>query len=72
MREHGVRCTNVCPGGVATDFAIGTGRTRDMPALEGMMSPDDVAAVVMFVITRPRGHRVLEVALRPMSEESWG
>ena len=72
MREHGVRCTNVCPGGVATDFAIGTGRTRDMPALEGMMSPDDVAAVVMFVITRPPGHRVLEVALRPMSEESWG
>ena len=53
MREHGVRCTNVCPGGVATDFAIGTGRTRDMPALEGMMSPDDVAAVVMFVDHAP-------------------
>src|SRR5205085_8112573 len=22
LREHGVRCTNVCPGGVATDFAM--------------------------------------------------
>jgi len=39
MREHGVRCTNICPGGVATDFAIGTGRTEDMPELAGMMSP---------------------------------
>ena len=35
LREHGVRCTNVCPGGVATDFAIGTGRTRDMPSSRG-------------------------------------
>ena len=38
-----------------------------------MMSPEDVAEVVMFVLTlRLRGHRVLEVALRPVSEESWG
>ena len=22
LREHGIRCTNVCPGGVATDFAL--------------------------------------------------
>ena len=30
LRERGVRCTNVCPGGVATDFALeeGRGRTR--------------------------------------------
>ena len=26
LREQGVRCSNICPGGVATDFAIGTGR----------------------------------------------
>jgi 3-oxoacyl-[acyl-carrier protein] reductase len=72
LREKGVRCTNVCPGGVATDFAMGTGRTPDMPELAGMMSAEDVAAVVMFAITRPRTHRVLEIALRPVSEESWG
>ena len=28
LREHGVRCTNVCPGGVATDFAMGRGPRR--------------------------------------------
>jgi NADP-dependent 3-hydroxy acid dehydrogenase YdfG len=72
LREQGVRCTNVCPGGVATDFAMGRGRTPDMPALAGMMRPDDVAEVVMFVLTRPREHRILEVALRPVTETSWG
>ena len=72
LREKGVRCTNVCPGGVATDFAMGRGRTPDMPALAGMMTPADVAETVMFVLTRPRTHRILEVALRPVTETSWG
>lgn len=72
LREHGIRCTNVCPGGVATDFAMGRGRTPDMPALGGMMTSQDVAEVVTFVLTRPRSHRILETALRPMTEESWG
>ena len=72
LREHGIRCTNVCPGGVATDFAMGRGRTPEMPALAGMMRPDEVAETVLFVLTRPRNHRILEVALRPASEASWG
>jgi len=72
LREHGIRCTNVCPGGVATDFAMGRGRTPDMPALAGMMAPEDVAETVMFVLTRPRTHRILEVAMRPVTEQSWG
>jgi 3-oxoacyl-[acyl-carrier protein] reductase len=72
LRERGVRCTNVCPGGVHTDFAMGRGRTPDMPALAGMMDATDVAELVMFVLTRPRTHRILEVALRPVAETSWG
>jgi NADP-dependent 3-hydroxy acid dehydrogenase YdfG len=72
LREHGVRCSNVCPGGVATDFAMGRGRTPDMPQLEGMMTSEDVADVVVFVLTRPRNHRILETAFRPVTEESWG
>src|SRR5690606_38507873 len=59
LREKGVRCTNVAPGGVATDFAMGRGRTPDMPALQHMMDPDDVAEAVMYVLTRPRNHRIL-------------
>jgi NADP-dependent 3-hydroxy acid dehydrogenase YdfG len=72
LREQGVRCSNVCPGGVATDFAMGRGRTPDMPALAGMMTPEDVAEVVRFVITRPRNHRILETAFRPVAEPAWG
>jgi 3-oxoacyl-[acyl-carrier protein] reductase len=57
---------------VRTDFAMGTGREPGMPILEGMMTADDVAEVVMHCLTRPRHLRILETALRPMSEASWG
>lgn len=72
LRERGVRCTSVCPGGVATDFAMGHGRTPEMPQLAGMMSAQDVAEAVLFVVTRPRNHRILEIAFRPVTETSWG
>jgi 3-oxoacyl-[acyl-carrier protein] reductase len=72
LRPQGVRCTNVCPGGVATDFAMGRGRTPDMPELAGMMTAQDVADAVLFVLTRPRNHRILEMAFRPVTETSWG
>jgi 3-oxoacyl-[acyl-carrier protein] reductase len=72
LREHGVRCTNVCPGGVATDFALAEGYGRPPDALPGMMSAEDVAEVVLFCLTRPHGYRILETALRPMKEASWG
>ena len=72
LRTEGVRCTNICPGGVATEFAMGRGRTPEMPELAGMMTADDVAEAVLFAITRPRNHRILEMAFRPVTEESWG
>jgi 3-oxoacyl-[acyl-carrier protein] reductase len=72
LREHGIRCTNVCPGGVATGFALGEGRGRTPDSLEGMMTAEDVAEVVVFALTRPRGHRLMTVSFRPMSEASWG
>lgn len=72
LRERGIRCTSVCPGGVATDFALDDDRGRTPDALPGMMTAEEVAEVVLFVLTRPRSHRLLEVALRPMTEQSWG
>ena len=70
LRERGVRATNVCPGGVATDFALGAGRPE--AALEGMMTAEDVAEVVAFCVTRPRGLRMMTASFRPMSEGSAG
>jgi len=72
LREHGIRCTNVCPGGVATEFALEEGRGRTPDALPGMMVAEDVAEVVVFVLERPRRFRILEAAMRPMTEGSWG
>ena len=72
LMPAGVRCTNISPGGIATDFAMGHGRTPDMPELETMMSADEVAEVVLFALTRPRSHRLLTASFRPMGEDSWG
>ncbi len=70
LREHGVRATNVCPGGIATDFAMGTGRSEG--STEGMMTPEDVADTVLYCVTRPRSWRMLTMSYRPMIESSWG
>lgn len=73
LRERGIRCSNVCPGGVATNFGMDRGlRTPDMPELEHMMRPEDVADVVLFILKRPHRYRILEMAFRAMNEPSWG
>jgi len=70
LREHGVRATCVSPGGIATDFAMGTG--RDESSTEGMMTPEEVAGTVVYCVTRPPSWRVLTMSYRPMMEGSWG
>jgi NADP-dependent 3-hydroxy acid dehydrogenase YdfG len=70
LREHGVRATNVCPGGIATDFAMGTGRSEG--STEGMMTAEEVADTVVYCVTRPPSFRVLTMSYRPMMEGSWG
>ena len=72
LRERGVRATCICPGAVNTNFAIGTGRTEGDPALEGMLTAEEVADVVLFTVTRPRRMRILTTSFRPMIEPSWG
>jgi len=72
LREKNVRCSSVCPGGIATDFALAEGYGRTPDVLPGMMSAEDVAEIVLFILTRPRSHRILETAIRPMTETSWG
>ena len=72
LRERGVRATCICPGGVNTEFAIGTGREEGDPELEGLLTPDEVAEVVLFAVTRPKRMRILTASFRPMTEASWG
>jgi NADP-dependent 3-hydroxy acid dehydrogenase YdfG len=72
LREQGVRATCICPGGVNTSFAMGSGRTEGDPELEGMLTADEVADVVLFTVTRPRRMRILTTSFRPVIEPSWG
>ena len=73
LREQGIRCSNVCPGGVATDFAMGRGRT---PGHARAGRDDDLRGRGrggrVRARRRPRNHRILETAFRPVTEESWG
>ncbi len=68
LRGKGVRVTAICPGGVATGFAFGAGRSPDMPELEDMMSPEQVADAIVFALRQDPAFRTLRHVLRPMSE----
>jgi len=46
--------------------------TSSFLELEGMLTADEVADVLMFTITQPRGMRILTTSFRPMTEASWG
>ena len=72
LRGRGVRATCLCPGGVKTNFAIGTGRSEGDTELDRMLTADQVADVVLFAVTRPRNMRILTTSFRPMAEASWG
>ena len=68
FREHGIRVTTLCPGGVATEFAMGAGRTPDMAGLDEMMRAEDVAAAVVTVLQQPRSMRSLVWSMRSIHE----
>jgi 3-oxoacyl-[acyl-carrier protein] reductase len=68
LREHGIRVITICPGGTATEFAMGAGRTPDMPGLDEMMRPEDVADAVVTVLEQPRTMRSLVWSMRSIHE----
>ena len=68
LREHGIRVSTLCPGGTATEFAMGAGRTPDMPGLAKMMRPEDVAEAVVTVLKQPRSMRTLVWSMRSIHE----
>ena len=69
LRSKGVRVTVIAPGGVATEFAMGTGRTPDMPGLDDMLRAEDVAAAVVTVLKQPASMRTLVWSMRSIHED---
>lgn len=72
LRPHGIKVGVVCPGGVKTEFAIGTGRTEEGVAASQMLEAEDVAASVLLMATQPDHSRIAEIRMRPMIEPLFG
>ncbi|WP_052668690.1 SDR family oxidoreductase [Nitriliruptor alkaliphilus] len=68
LREHDIRVSTICPGGTATEFAMGAGRTPDMPGLADMLRPEDVATAIVTVLRQPRTMRTLVWSMRSIHE----
>jgi NADP-dependent 3-hydroxy acid dehydrogenase YdfG len=68
LREKNIRVSTLCPGGTATEFAMGAGRTPDMPGLDDMLRAEDVAAAVVTVLRQPRSMRTLLWSMRSIHE----
>ncbi|MDV6317549.1 SDR family oxidoreductase [Chromohalobacter sp. HP20-39] len=65
---QGVRATHLCPGDVATDFLEQRPQVPGESARAAMLSPEDIARTVDFVIDAPQHVRVDEMVLSPLSQ----
>lgn len=68
LHRENIRTTVIAPGGVATEFAMGAGRTPDMPGLANMLRPEDVAAAIVTVLQQPPHMRTLLWSMRHITE----
>lgn len=68
LRTKGIKVGVICPGGVKTEFALGTGRTEEGVAKSGMLEASDVAGAVLLACTQSPGSRIIEIQMRTMAE----
>ncbi len=69
LRSKNIRVSMIAPGGVATEFAMGAGRTPDMPGLDEMLRPENVADAVVSVLRQPKNMRSLLWSMRSIHED---
>ncbi len=72
LRPHGIRVGLLLPGGVKTEFAIGTGRTEEGVQASGMLEAQDVANSALLMAAQPAHSRIIEIRMRPMVEPLYG
>ena len=68
LRPHGIKVGVICPGGVKTEFALGTGRTVESVSESGWLEAEDVAEVVRLACVQSPAARIIEVQMRSMVE----
>ncbi|WP_432523432.1 SDR family oxidoreductase [Kineococcus sp. SYSU DK006] len=64
--RHGVRACHLCPGDIATDFLDQRPEVPDAAARASMLTADDVARTVQFVLDSPPHVRVDELVVSPV------
>jgi NADP-dependent 3-hydroxy acid dehydrogenase YdfG len=69
LRAKNIRVSTICPGGTATEFAMGAGRTPDMPGLDNMMRPENLADAIVTVLSQPKSMRTLIWSMRSIDEQ---
>ncbi len=65
---HGIRACHLCPGDVDTDFLALRPQVPDAGARAVMLSPEDVAAAVLFVLRSPAHVRIDELVISPVAQ----
>jgi NADP-dependent 3-hydroxy acid dehydrogenase YdfG len=68
LRTKGIKVGVLCPGGVKTEFALGTGRTEEGVRQSGMLDAEDVAQAVLLACTQSANSRIIEIQMRTMAE----
>jgi 3-oxoacyl-[acyl-carrier protein] reductase len=68
LNSENIRVSIIAPGGVHTEFAMGFGRTEDMPGLDNMLRPENVADAIVTVLTQPASMRTLLWSMRHVTE----
>jgi NADP-dependent 3-hydroxy acid dehydrogenase YdfG len=70
LRERGIRVSTIGPAGTATEFAMGAGRTEDMPELRTYLRAEDIAFAIRTVLEQPRRLRTQYWTLWSMAQGS--
>jgi len=70
LRDMGIRVTTIGPAGTSTEFAMGTGRTEDMPELTTYLKPEDIAFAIRTVLEQPRRLRTQYWTIWSMAQGS--
>ena len=68
--DHGVRACHLCPGDVATDFLQQRPQVPDEAARALMLTPEDVARTVQFVLDSPAHVRIDELVVSPVTRST--
>ena len=68
LQPFGIKVGVICPAGVKTEFALGSGRTTASVEESGFLDAEDVAEAVLFAATQSPNARMTQISLISLRE----